>query len=211
MGASTPHGYLGPPDSAFQTASRSVQPFLHSSGQTVLHFTMGCDIPFKITPSHLDIWDPSNTLNVSPPKSDWRARQTDRPTDHATPSVANDRIYLVLRCDLILSVQPFYLATLNQQTAYLQVYQSEHFVCGCRLSILIRDRVASSHIHTSHCNASAQWFASDAIMMVNLFYILSFYILSYYLVFSLYRYSIVLDIIYICISISMVIVFVYYV
>ena len=51
---------LGPPVSISQTASRSVQPFMHGP----------------------------------------RSLQTDRPTDHATTSVAIGRIYLMLRCGL---------------------------------------------------------------------------------------------------------------
>jgi len=45
------HGFLGPPDPASQTASRSVQLFLQSSGQKSLYFIMGDPFP-QIAPSH---------------------------------------------------------------------------------------------------------------------------------------------------------------
>ena len=113
------HGSLDPPDSASQTASRSVQPFLHSSRQTVpiLYSTMGRHFPtLKIAASHGEIWTPSNTwflAHSSPhPKQHLericrflqgsRSLQTDRQTDRPCYSVCNNRrhLHIVLRCGL---------------------------------------------------------------------------------------------------------------
>ena len=50
------HGSLGPPNSASQTASRSVQPVLHSSRQTVPTLYSGPPLsPLKVAPSHGDL------------------------------------------------------------------------------------------------------------------------------------------------------------
>jgi len=47
------HGSLSPPKLTTQTASRSVEPFLHNSRLSIfLHFTMGCPSPLKIAPFH---------------------------------------------------------------------------------------------------------------------------------------------------------------
>ena len=47
------HASLGPPESSTQMASRSVQPFFHSSRQSVLILCNGPLFPFlKIVPSH---------------------------------------------------------------------------------------------------------------------------------------------------------------
>ena len=48
---------LGPPKSTTQTANRSVQPFLHSSRQSVGHVLFPCNCPFA-----WGIWAPSNTI-----------------------------------------------------------------------------------------------------------------------------------------------------
>jgi len=56
------HGFLHPPESQTQTASRSVQPFSHRRQQSVpILYNSGCPFPLKIAPSHGWIWTPSNT------------------------------------------------------------------------------------------------------------------------------------------------------
>jgi len=56
----------------------------------------------------------------------WQTdRQTDRPSDHATPSVTTGRIYVVLRCSLIIKCTK----------RRIKVVQKEHQVVGrCRLN-----------------------------------------------------------------------------
>jgi len=46
------HAYLSPPESTTQMASQSVQPFLHSSQQSVVTHVGACPSPLKIAPSH---------------------------------------------------------------------------------------------------------------------------------------------------------------
>jgi len=76
--------FLDPPDWASQTASRSVQPFLHSSRQTVT--ILYNERPFPLNcPSHRGIWAPSNTWFLGP--------------IHPTPSQTACR-----------SIQPFFTA-----------------------------------------------------------------------------------------------------
>ena len=64
------HGSLDTPDSASQTKSRSVQPFLHSSMQKV-HNLMGRSFPVPIAPPHWGSEIPANTGygSLDPPKS----------------------------------------------------------------------------------------------------------------------------------------------
>ena len=107
------HASLGPPDSASQTAPRSVQPFFsHLTLQWVTH-----PVP-RNRPFAWGVWTLSNTwflgsTRVHIPNSisigsailqgSWSCvilRQTDRPRDHATRSIAIGRIYVVLRCGL---------------------------------------------------------------------------------------------------------------
>jgi len=56
------HGSLGPLKSLVQTASRSVQPFLHSSRQSVPILYNGPPCPLKIVHSHGGSVPPSNTI-----------------------------------------------------------------------------------------------------------------------------------------------------
>jgi len=101
---------LGTPESSAQTASRSVQPFLHSSRQSVA--TLYNVRPFspKITPSDGGSGTPSNMIpwtHPSPQPELYLDRfscfrmadycDTDRQTDHATPSVTIRRIYTSYR------------------------------------------------------------------------------------------------------------------
>jgi len=49
------HDSLGPPESTTQTASRSVQSFLHTTDDRRVYFTTGRPFPLKIAPSHGDL------------------------------------------------------------------------------------------------------------------------------------------------------------
>jgi len=112
---------LDAPDSTYQTASRSVQPFLHKSRQTVpmiLYNEPPLSPPLK--PAHLH-WDLDQRLthgSLGQPESTTqtasrsvhpylqthdRDRQTDRQTGHATRFVTVGRINIriVLRWGLI--------------------------------------------------------------------------------------------------------------
>ena len=60
--------FLDPPDSAFQTASQKIQPFLHISrhGRVCLYFTMDCHFPLQNCPFTWGIWIPiyeSHSIN----------------------------------------------------------------------------------------------------------------------------------------------------
>jgi len=88
------HVSLGPSESSTQTASRSVQPFLHSSRQSVHIFYNGRPLPLKIAPFRGISGPPSYTSasrSIRPFLQGsllWQTdRQTVRPTDHATRSV----------------------------------------------------------------------------------------------------------------------------
>jgi len=102
----------GPLESTTHTANRSVQPFLHSWLQNVPIFYNGSPIsPSKLPIPIGGIWTPCNTWFLGPTRvlkpngnsiasavfarlisvTDW---PTDRPTDHATRSVAIGRMYL---------------------------------------------------------------------------------------------------------------------
>jgi len=111
------YGSFDPPHSASQNASRSVQPFLHSSrlrvpilynghflpqnclftwgsGPNLMHSSFGPPEPVHI-PNGISI---SSAIFAG--LTIVTDRQTDRQTDHATPSVTIGRIYVVLRCSL---------------------------------------------------------------------------------------------------------------
>ena len=63
------HAFLGPPKSKSQTASRSVQPFLHSSRQGVAILCNGPPLfPLKLVRSHGASEPPSNTDSLGPPE-----------------------------------------------------------------------------------------------------------------------------------------------
>jgi len=67
LGESGPHVIhcsLGTPDSTTQTSSRSVQPFLQGSGQSVRILYNGPPIPPKIAPSHGGPGPLSNTFFI---------------------------------------------------------------------------------------------------------------------------------------------------
>jgi len=59
-------GSLDPPESTVQTASRSVQPFLHSSPQECSRAYQGMSFPLKIAPSHGAMWTSFDTLFLEP-------------------------------------------------------------------------------------------------------------------------------------------------
>ena len=108
------HDSLGPSKPTTQTASPSVQPFLHRCPQSVPILSNGrpLSIP-KIAPSNGGIWTPSNTWFHGPTRvlkpngisigsavfaglhcDRLTDRPTDRLTDHAIRSVKIGRIYV---------------------------------------------------------------------------------------------------------------------
>jgi len=60
------HDSFGPSEYTAQTASRSVQPFLHRWPQSVPILYNGTPLPPKSAPSHGGIWTPSNTWFPEP-------------------------------------------------------------------------------------------------------------------------------------------------
>ena len=132
------HASSGPPESTTQMAS--VQPFCTAHGRQSLYFTTGRPFPFKIVHSHQEIWILSCRGSLGPPESTTqtasrsvqpflqgsRSWQTNRPTDGPRYSVCNSRprVYIVLRCGLIMVSLMFYKATsacpLHSRSLYLQ-------------------------------------------------------------------------------------------
>jgi len=109
------HGSLEPTDSAPQTASWSVQPFLHTSWQKVPILYNGTPLsPSKLP---LRMGGPGPHLmhaSLGPRKSTTQTTsrfshfaglviETDRQADHATLSGATGRIYVVMWCGLIIT------------------------------------------------------------------------------------------------------------
>jgi len=107
------HASLDPPESTYQTASRSVQPFLHSSRQKVPILYNGSPILAapRNCPFAWAIWTPSNTWFRGPTRvhnpngisigsagfaglTIVTDRQTDRPTNRPRYSVCNNRPHL---------------------------------------------------------------------------------------------------------------------
>ena len=106
------HACLGPPKSTYQTASRSVQPFLHRSRQRITTLYNGPPISRQNFPLRGKIWTSSNTPNTVPsidPKSTTQTtcrsiqpfcwshdhdRPTDRQTDRPRYSVCSNRPHL---------------------------------------------------------------------------------------------------------------------
>jgi len=109
------HASLDLTESMSQTASRLVQPFCRAHGTVSLYCTAGRPSPSQNCPFPWEIWTPSNTwfLGRGPPEltpqtasqsneqffQGSQSCQTDR---HTTSSVTIGRIYVVLRCDLIM-------------------------------------------------------------------------------------------------------------
>jgi len=62
------HAFLGSPECKSQTTSRSVQPFLHSSRQTVaiLYIQRATCFPLKLPAHAWRMWTPSNILYMVP-------------------------------------------------------------------------------------------------------------------------------------------------
>jgi len=124
MGSSGPPSntlFPGPPESATQMASRSVQPFLQGFGQSVpkTPYTLKwATLPLKIAPSRGGCGPPSNACFLGPTRvlnpngiligSAIFARfttVTDRPSHKPCYSVCNNRphlpTYVILQCGLI--------------------------------------------------------------------------------------------------------------
>ena len=92
--------HLDPPQYSFQTASQSVQPFLHSLQQRVPILCNGP--PLKIAHTHRNLDSHLIHGSIGPPPK-WhlnqfslfcRAHNHDRQTDHANPFVTIGRIYI---------------------------------------------------------------------------------------------------------------------
>ena len=152
------HNSLGPSKPTNRTASRSVQPFLHSSRHSVPIFYNGPPLP---PPNWPFSWGSGPNLmhgSLGSPKSSTQTasclvelflqdrahycdkqtdRQTDRPTDHATRSVTVGRInvqYVVLRRGLIMllrsSVSRSWTAVTNSELGLNAT--SKHFAINLR-------------------------------------------------------------------------------
>jgi len=85
--------------------------------------------PLKIAPSSVGIWTPSDSDSLGQPEPKRHfdrfsrsCRAHDRQTDHAISSVTTGRIYVVLRCGLIITRH-----TANTSTRW-------HFALGAMLS-----------------------------------------------------------------------------
>jgi len=141
------HASWIPPKSTSQTASRLVQPFCTA------HSRVAILSPLKLTLRMRESGPPSNTCFLGPtrcrnPNSTsigsaiflGLTTVTDRPTQHGTPSVPTDRIYIVLLCDLKISVQE-----LSCQ------YRKSVTLCSCS-NWLINDTTANNKIPVVHCN-----------------------------------------------------------
>jgi len=98
---------LSPPESTPQMASRSVQPFLHSSYGVSLYFTVrAVHSPSKLPIAMGDVTPPPHLIrsslspqrkwhrSVQPFLQGWRLWQTDRSTDTPRYSVCNNRPHL---------------------------------------------------------------------------------------------------------------------
>ena len=101
-------GSLGPPDPKSQTASRSGQPFMHSSRQTV-RILYNCPLPPENCPFLWTIWTPIYLVHcfLRPPESTTKtAPRSVQPffaglttvTDRQTMKWQVTMMYLVLRC-----------------------------------------------------------------------------------------------------------------
>ena len=114
------HAYLSPPESTTQMASQSVQPFLHSSQQSVVTHVGACPSPLKIAPSHgasgpaSDTWFFGSILLIIPKgisiSSAVFAQLTimrDRLTDQATWTVTIGRIYVVMHSATLAKTMTF--------------------------------------------------------------------------------------------------------
>ena len=103
--------FLGPTRVPKPTASRSVQPFLHSSRQSIPIFPNGPHFPSQNCPfpqgiwTHLiygSLWPPVSSTQVASGSAElfsqgsllWQSdRLTERPTDHSVRSVTVGHIY----------------------------------------------------------------------------------------------------------------------
>ena len=124
-----------PPISASQTASRSVQPFLHSSRQSPYTLQWATSSPLQNCPFTLWIWTLSNNGSLGPPETisktasrtvlpflqGWQSCQTDRQaTVGPTPSITIGHIYLIVRCGLITKIIATTLSLTGNCTESLQ-------------------------------------------------------------------------------------------
>jgi len=109
------HDSLGLSEPITQTASRSVQPYLHRWTQIVPILYNGRPFPLKIVPSHRgnphlirgSLCPPTLVLNpngisIGSAIFSGLTSVTDQPTDYATRSVRIDRMYG--RCGLIITI-----------------------------------------------------------------------------------------------------------
>jgi len=110
------NGSLGSSECKSQKAARLIQPFLHSSWQSVAILYNGPPLPLKIAASHGGSWPPSNAWFLGPARahnsnSIWigsavfwlsgfcRAHNCDRQTDRLHYSVCNNRLHLRMYYD----------------------------------------------------------------------------------------------------------------
>jgi len=119
-----------------QTTCRAVQPFLHSSPQSVAILYNGLPFPLKIARSHGDVDPHLIHGSLGPPEASTQTvsrsvqqfcrahytvtdRPTDRQTMHATWSVTTGRIYVVRRFCL-MTVIAFYKCQRNQTLSHVR-------------------------------------------------------------------------------------------
>jgi len=90
------HASLGPPESKSRAASRSLQPFLHSSRQSVCTFSpQNCPFPWGIwTPWFISSPERKRYLDRFSRVCRGHYSVTDRPTDRPRYSVCNIRPHL---------------------------------------------------------------------------------------------------------------------
>jgi len=101
------HSSLGPPESITQTASRSVQPFLHSSRQNVPKLYSGCPFPQKLPLSIGDL-DPHlihDSLGPSKPKTQTASQSIGSAVFAQMTAVS---LYFTMRCRFPIKSAPFH-------------------------------------------------------------------------------------------------------
>ena len=162
------HGTLGPPNSTSQMASQLVQPFLHSTWQRVpILYNRSPLLPLKIAPLRGDLNPHLIHGSLGLPKSisqmaSWsvepfldssRSWQTDKLTDHDTPSVTKGRMYVALRCGLmILTTTMLITMCLFKYIMSSLKHTNIHTVKQSAFKQLLITHLFQSKLVTMHCD-----------------------------------------------------------